>query len=366
MKIAVFVNSQAEAHFYKNIIAALERDGNQVFVLARDCDGATELLNELNIPFFQFSSPPGPESRKVTSLPHDVVNAFRYLKEKNIDLTTGCGTYSTFTACLLKVPDIAFNDCESTISPERYALFKLTYQFTDVFVTPSSFKRELGSKHFKVESYKELAYLHPHYYTPNPSIFDLLDVPRSHDYSVLRFNAFERPHDPSVGVLTNADKIALVKELSDYGEVFVSSECDVPRALQEHVLDVPKHRIHDVLSYASLFVTDTQTMAAESALLGTPTIRSSPIMSDCDPVFIELEREFQLLFNLKTPSEVAAKAVQLIEDPHVTEDWLKKRDRLLERKLDLTALMVSLIEEFPASFDYMNANRALRGIPIFE
>jgi hypothetical protein len=39
---------------------------------------------------------------------------------------------------------------------------------------------------------------------------------------------------------------------------------------------------------------------------------------------------------------------------------------LLDRKLDMTALMVSLIEEFPASFAYMNASRALRGIPLLE
>jgi len=32
----------------------------------------------------------------------------------------------------------------------------------------------------------------------------------------------------------------------------------------------------------------------------------------------------------------------------------------------MVALMVSLIEEFPASSAYMNANRALRGIPILE
>ena len=366
MKIAVFVNTQAEVHFYKNIIAELERDGNQVFVLARNCGGTTDLLNELNVPFFRFSSPPGSESKKSTSLPHDVVNAFRYLKEKNVNLTTGYGTYNTFTACLLKVPDVAFSDCEATTNAERYALFKLTYQFTDVFVTPSSFKRVLGSKHFKVESYKELAYLHPNYYTPDPSIFDALDIPRSHDYSVLRFNDFEGPHSPGVSGLADVDKIALVKELSDYGEVFVSSERDAPEALQEYVLDLPKHRIHDVLSYASLFITDTQTMATEAALLGTPTIRVSPLMGDCDPVFIELERDFHLLFNLKTSSEVAAKAIQLIKNPRVKEDWQKKRDRLLNKKLDMTALMVSLIEEFPESVAYMDANRALRGIPILE
>ncbi|HYC21020.1 MAG TPA: hypothetical protein VEF35_10555 [Candidatus Bathyarchaeia archaeon] len=367
MKIAVFVNTQAEVHFYKNIIAALERDGNQVFVLARGYGGTIELLNELNIPFFLFSGSSDSEPGKLTSVPHDVVNAFRYLKAKNIDLTTGCGTYCTFTAHLLKVPDITFSDSESTINAESYALSNLTYEFTDVFVTPSSFEQELGPKHLKVESYKELAYLHPDYYTPDPSVFDLLGISRSHDYSVLRFTAFDSLNDLGVRGLTDADKITLVKELSGYGEVFVSSECDVPQPMQDYVLDVPKRRIHDVLSYASLFITDTHTMAIEAALLGTPTIRNNVFVGDCDVgAFIELEREFQLLLNLKTASEVATKAVQLIRDPHAKEDWHKKRDRLLERKLDITALMVSLIEAYPTSFAHLKATAALRSIPPLE
>ena len=365
MKIAVFVNTPAEVYFYKNIVAALEGDGNQVFVLARDYGETIDLLNELDIPFSFFSSPPDLKCGQNTSLPHDVVNAFRYLKRKKIDLTTGWGTYSTFTARLLKVPDITFNDGECTIDAARYAMFKLTYQFTDVFVTPSSFKQELGSKHLKVESYKELAYLHPNYYTPDPSVFDLLGISRSQDYSVLRFNAFDCSH---LGArLTDAEKIALVRELSAYGEVFISSETDVPKQIKEHVLNVPNRRIHDVLYYASLFITDTHIMATEAALLGTPTILSNAFVGDCDTgVFIELEREFQLLLNLKTAAEVAAKAVQLIQDPHTKENWQKKRDRLLERKLDMVALMVSLIEGYPPSVARLNAASAYLGIPLLE
>jgi predicted glycosyltransferase len=82
--------------------------------------------------------------------------------------------------------------------------------------------------------------------------------------------------------------------------------------------------------------------------------------------FIELEREFQLLFNLTTAGEVAAKAVQLIQDPHAKEDWQKKRARLLEKKLDMVALMVSLIEGYPASVARLNAASAFRGIPLLE
>jgi hypothetical protein len=347
-------------------VAGLEADGNQVFILARDYTKTIDLLNELETPFFCFSSPPDSKCGRTTSLPYDVVNAFRYLKGKKIDLTTGYGTYSTFTARLLKVPDVTFNDYECMIDAALYAKFKLTYQFTNVFVTPSSFKQDLGSKHLKVESYKELAYLHPNYYTPDPCVFDLLGISRSHDYSVLRFNAFDCSHDVGVSGLADADKIALVRELSAYGEVFISSETDVPKQIREHVLDVPNRRIHDVLYYASLFITDTRTMATEAALLGTPTIRSNAFAGDCDvDIFIELEREFQLPFNLKTAAEVAAKAVQLLQNPHSKQDWQKKRDRLLERKLDMTALMVSLIEGYPDSVVSLNA-AAYRGVPLPE
>jgi predicted glycosyltransferase len=81
---------------------------------------------------------------------------------------------------------------------------------------------------------------------------------------------------------------------------------------------------------------------------------------------IELEREFQLLFNLTTAGEVAAKAVQLIQDPNAKEDWQKKRARLLEKKLDMVALMVSLIEGYPASVARLNAASAFRGISLLE
>ena len=367
MKIAVFVNTPAQVHFYKNIVAALEGDGNQVFILARDYGETIGLLNELEIPFSLFASTPDLKSGKSTSLPHDVVNAFRYLKGKKIDLTTGWGTYCTFTARLLKVPDVTFNDNECTTNAALYAMLNLTYQFTNVFVTPSSFRQEFGPKQLKVESYKELAYLHPNYFTPDPSVFDLLGISRSHDYSVLRFNAFDCSHDLGVRGLTDSDKIALVTELSAYGRVFILSEADVPKQIREHVLNVPNRRIHDVLYYASLFITDTQTMATEAALLGTPTIRSDAFVGDCDVgAFIELEGEFQLLFNLTTAAEVAAKAAQLIQDPHAKDDWQKKRDRLLERKLDMAALMVSLIEGYPASVARLKAASAYRGILLLE
>ncbi len=184
---------------------------------------------------------------------------------------------------------------------------------------------------------------------------------------MLRFNAFDCSHDLGVRGLTDADKIALVRELSAYGEVFISSEIDVPKQITEHILNVQNKRIHDVLYDASLFITDTQTMATEAALLGTPTIRSNAFEGDCDVgALIEFEREFHLLFNLTTADEIAAKAVHLIQDPHAKEDWQKKRDRLLERKLDMAALMVSLIEGYPDSVARLKAASAYRGILLLE
>lgn len=351
MRAAVFVNTPAQVHFYKNIIASLERNGNDVFVLARNYGTTVELLNELGLLFFVYSRPPQSKLGKIALLPKDVVTAFRFLKDKRIDVISGFGAYSTSTARLLGATDITFQDSEGTISAAWWAIIKYTQLLTDVFVTPSSFTQELGAKHLRVESYKELAYLHPRYYRPDESVLDLLGVAKLKNYAVLRFNAFDATHDLGVTGMSNADKVILVKELEQYGDVFVSSESGVPEQIRDHVLRVPNERIHDVLYYATLLITDTQTMATEAALLGTPTIRSNAFVGKKDMGnFTELEREYGLLFNVRTTSEVKAKAIELLQDSQVKEKWQARRARMLKTKVDLTALMCQLIEEYPASF----------------
>jgi len=249
---------------------------------------------------------------------------------------------------LLRIPSIVFTDSEFTVNPRSYTIqYKLSEPFIDAIITPEAFKQDLGPKQIRVRSYKELAYLHPNYYNPNDSIHELLNIPEGEDYTVLRFNAFDAVHDLGINGFDNNAKIQLVDALKEYGHVFISAEGSVSAELKPYVLKAPKGRIHDILYYANLLVTDTQTMATEAALLGTPTIRCNKFVGSNDMSnFTELEQRYHLMYNFNTAKESICKATELIQQSGLKKEWGLRREKLLAEKVDLTKYMVSFFENY--------------------
>ena len=81
MNIAVFTNTPAQVHFYKNIIKNLEDRGHQVSILARDYGETLDLLDENGMDYFVFSRPSVLKLGKIFSLPKEVFIAYNYLRE---------------------------------------------------------------------------------------------------------------------------------------------------------------------------------------------------------------------------------------------------------------------------------------------
>lgn len=357
-RIGVIINTPAQLHFYRNIVKSLRERGNTVFLIVRDYGDTIELLNELNLDYYIYSRPTTSKHGKVLSLPLDILRAYNYLKSLNIDMITGFGVYDAYTAFLLRVPVVVFNDSEPLANMKSYAIqFKLYMPFISVMITPESFRQDMGDKQIKINSYKELAYLHPNYYKSDDSIFDLLGLGRNQDYVLLRFNAFDAVHDFSIKGFSDTDKIKLVMELKEYADVFISSEIGVPDELKGYVTKIPKIRIHDAISHAKLLITDTQTMATEGALLGTPTIRCNTFVGKNDMGnFKELESNYELIFNYTDPNKAICKAVELCNTPYLKKEWGKKKEKILGDKIDVTAFMIWFIENYPRSFAEMKKN----------
>jgi predicted glycosyltransferase len=234
--------------------------------------------------------------------------------------------------------------------------------FLDVIITPTSFLDDLGPKQIRINSYKELAYLHPDYYKPSEEIFDLLKLSYNESYAVVRFNSFDATHDFGVKGFQLKDKIDLINMLNKHTKVFLSFEGVAPKSIARYKLRVPKTRIHDVLYYANLLVCDTQTMATEAAILGTPVIRSNSFVGPKDMGnFIELEKKYGLIFNIRDPKVAIRKAEELIKDSHLKREWREKRQRLLEDKCDITKFMIWFIEKYPQSFKDIKENLGIYG-----
>lgn len=90
----------------------------------------------------------------------------------------------------------------------------------------------------------------------------------------------------------------LVEALSHWGRVIVSSEAPLPPALKHCENPVPVAGIHHLLAFATLCLVEGGTMAAEAAVLGTPTIC---LLSYDFGYLIALERDYQALCRTASP-----------------------------------------------------------------
>jgi len=349
VRVGVFINTPAQVHFYKNIIKILRERGNDVHLVARDYGETVALLNEMNLEHYIYSTPPDSKFGKILALPFDVINAYNYLKKFDIDIVTGFGSFDAYTSALLRVPAVSFNDSEPSANNKSYAIqLKLYLPFVAVLITPDSFGQNMGPKQIKVNAYKEMAYLHPKYYQPSDTIFDLLGLERGEEYAILRFNAFDAVHDYSIKGFNDEEKIELVNSLNNYIRVFISSEAGIPKELKKYLARIPKNRIHDALYYAKLLVTDTQTMATEAAILGTPTIRCNKFVGKNDMGnFIELEKKYHLMFNYSNPKEAINKAIELSRFNGQKQQWQNQKEIFIKEKIDLAKFMASFLENYP-------------------
>ncbi|MBP1928341.1 putative glycosyltransferase [Methanolinea mesophila] len=343
--IGIFAITPAQIHFYRNIICELNKKDTNTYLLVRDYGETIQLVKEFEMPHFIFSRPPDSKYGKILNLPKEVLTAYKYLREKNVDLVTGFGIYESFTSALLNVPAITFTDSEYSVNAFTYVIqFYISSLFTDKYITPTSFKQDLGKKQIRVNSFKELAYLHPKYYHPDDSIFPLLGLSKGEPYILIRFNAFDAVHDFGVTGFSLEEKIEMVRSLEKHMRVFISSEGSLPEELCKYQVRIPKNRIHDAIYFASLVITDTQTMATEGAILGTPTIRCNGFVGSADMGnFIELERRYGLLYNFSKYEEISPSSKKIIQNPNSKIECQRKREILLNEKENITDLISQIL-----------------------
>lgn len=143
--------------------------------------------------------------------------------------------------------------------------------------------------------------------------------------------------------------------------MFITSEIGLPPEIRDRALKTPKSRIHDVLYYARLMVTDASTIAAEAAILGTPAVRTNKFVGQKDAGnYIELENRYGLMFNVADTKAAIRKAVELMEKPGLKAEWRERRKAFFNDSIDVASFMSWLIETYPGSFTKLKATPAIK------
>jgi len=350
MRILIDIGHPAHVHYFKNFIEIMESKGCQFLITSRNKEIEHYLLKKYNIPFFDRGK--GEKSLIGKAIYYFKAVYFIYKKAKdykpNVIISFG-SPYLAIVSKLICKPHIVFNDTEHA---------KLSHFLTDPFskwiLTPSWYKKDLGKKQIRFKGYMELCYLHPDYFTPDPSVLDYLEVRKGEKYIIMRFVSWHASHDRGHSGLSLDMKRETVNELSKYARVFISSEGELPQDLKSYQIQIPPERMHDVLYYASMYFGEGGTMASESAVLGTVAINVATSAVHIG-TFADIAK-YGLMYVIRNEQEALKKAIELLEDCNLKAKALNKRKELLASKIDVTAFMTWFVESYPASANIMKTN----------
>ena len=204
---------------------------------------------------------------------------------------------------------------------------------------------DLGKKQIRYHSYHEIGYLIPKYFIPDKSIYNFLKLREYEKFVILRFVSWNATHDVGQGGFSSEEKDKIVEYLSSRYKLFISSEAQAPQKYEKYLIKIPPDKIHHALAFSELVVSEGATMASEAGILGTPSIYVNSLRA-CNN---EDQEKFGLVFNFISGKGVLDKIKELEKIPNKKFEFQKKRKQFLNKKIDLTSLLIWFTENYPES-----------------
>ena len=197
-----------------------------------------------------------------------------------------------------------------------------------------------------INSYKELAYLHPNYFKEDIGVYKKLGLNEGDSFYIIRLVSWSANHDVFQNGLNDDNVDRLIKVLENSGKVFITSEKKLKQKYKKYQFKIDPFEIHNALYFSKALICDSQTMATESALLATPAIRINSFVGENDMGnFKELENKYNLIFNYSNIDDVINRINILSKDNNLKKNWISKRKTLLNDKEDMSLVMNNLIKD---------------------
>lgn len=343
MNVLISISHPAWAHQFHHIIDILKKRGHNVKVLVIKKDKNWEILDEYRIPYKIIGNSTG--KNKLDKAIILVTSTFRHwieaVKFKADVLIGRPSPMMAITAFLIGKKNIAYCDTERSV--ESLFFSKL---FSYRILTPKFYRTDLGKKQMRVETFKELFYLHPKYFRPNPKDLKLVGLKKGDKFSFVRFVAWNASHDIGHKGMSNDDKLKVIKHLEKYGKVLLSAEGDLPEEFNKYIIHVPHTKLHSIMSFAQLFVGDGLTMAFECNVMGIHSIFTSDLTSGAGD---EMENVYKLLYTVSDKENMARKTIkkidELLKNRNLIDDGKKKLRKLLKDKQEINEWWVEYLEK---------------------
>lgn len=338
-RILFEINHPKHFHQFKHVFRLLRSDC-EIKIIARDKDVVLDLLNDSGYDFEEFGMNTKGLGEKVFSVPRILARYNQIVKKFKPDLIVSRSSpFAALVSLGKKYKTVVFPDSEVVMLNNRF-----TIPLSDYVITPSTYQLNHGKNHFRLNGFFENAYLDPKYFKHDPTVLDDAGLSKNEKYFILRFVGWNANHDLRHSGFTVNQKFELVTNLSPYGKVFISSESKLPEELLPYKVNINPSKMHSLLYTASLYIGDSQTMATEASLLGTPAIRYNTFVGSNDMSnFINLEQKFGLLKSVDTYEKVVENAISMLQNPTGKQDHMEKASLYFKQSGDINTATVDYL-----------------------
>jgi len=360
MRVLFDMGHPAHVHFFKNIINNLKRDGHEVKITARNKEVTLALLKAYDLEYENRGEIYTGMLNKAMGMIKIDLKLLQIARKFKPDILIGVhNPYIAHVGAILRKPVIIFTDTENV----KVASL-LTFPFAQTILTPMHFRDPVDpEKHVKIKGLKETAYLHPNYFSPDPHVLEELGLHQEEKFIVMRFISWGASHDTALSGINKGSEKELIRKLSSYGKIFITSEKPLDGDLEQYRLQVPPEKMHSLLSYAGLYIGEGGTMAVEAGILGTPAIHiesdsTGRATGESCGNFRELRDKYGLIFFYPTEGMALQKALEILKNPDSKKEWQEKQKKIWSDMIDVTTWLTDFIERYPASFyQYKKENR---------
>lgn len=356
MNVLVQLVHPAHYYYYRDTIANLKRDGHKVVIAIVKKDMLEDILREDGVEYVDIC----PVSHKKWGKPgmalDMILRDWRMLRltlKHRIDLLTGSTIETAHIGWLLRKPNINIGEDDAAVVMKYIKNIK---PFVGVRLTPDCCDNgpiEAKSVHFP--SYFKTAYLRPRYFTADCARVQQYGIDVDKPNFIIRFSALNAFHDKGIKGISAEVATKLINILKPYGTIYITSERTLEPQFEQYRIKINPLDMHHVMAYASLYIGDSQTMAAEAGVLGTPFVRFNDFVGRIG-YLRELEDKYELGYGIKAsaPGSVDAlckRVEELVSMDSVARRALfqQRRQKMLAEKIDCTKFLTYFIENYPES-----------------
>lgn len=343
-RLLFYMGHPAHYHNFKHAINELLQNGHQVKVVARGKDVLFDLLESEKWDLVKLNArKPSGKLGLIKSIAGREITMFNLVRKFKPQVMIGTDLVITHIGKILNIPSVVVNEDDSAAIP---LMAKYAFPYATAILAPHCCDQSpANDKKIGYDGYHELAYLHPDYFTPQADRLPE-EIRESKTYFLLRFASLHAHHDDGRTGITDELAREIISILEPHGKVFINSERSFSNALEKYRLPVKPAKIHHVMAHASLYIGDSQTMAAEAAVLGVPSIRFNDFVGELS-YLEELQDKYKLTKGIRADkkSELLQTVEEWVNTQGLKETWEHRRDEMLKQTISVTPFWVDTFLE---------------------